>query len=95
MNRGHAIVTLFAACRPAYDGRMKILFLDESGDHRLSVIDPQYPVFVLGRVIVDAAYAATEIQAADHRFKLAALGHSDVTLHTSGGALRSSSRWAS
>ena len=34
---------------------MKILFLDESRDHSLSVIDPQYPVFVLGRVIVDAA----------------------------------------
>jgi hypothetical protein len=25
---------------------MKILFLDESGDHNLSVIDPSYPLFV-------------------------------------------------
>jgi len=32
---------------------MKVLFLDESGDHSLNVIDPQYPVFVLGGVIVD------------------------------------------
>lgn len=31
---------------------MKVLFLDESGDHNLSVIDPQYPLFVLGGVIV-------------------------------------------
>ena len=30
---------------------MKVLFLDESGDHNLSVIDPSYPIFVLGGVI--------------------------------------------
>jgi hypothetical protein len=49
---------------------MQVLFLDESGDHSLSVIDPQYPVFVLGGVILDADYAATEMQTAVHRFKL-------------------------
>ena len=48
------------SCAPAYHGGMKILYLDESGDHSLSVIDPQYPVFVLGGVIVDVGYAATE-----------------------------------
>ncbi|MBT4069358.1 MAG: DUF3800 domain-containing protein, partial [Candidatus Marinimicrobia bacterium] len=36
---------------------MKILFLDESGDHDLRIIDPQYPLFVLGGVIVEQAYA--------------------------------------
>ena len=36
---------------------MKVLFLDESGDHNLSVIDPSYPIFVLGGVIVDQDYA--------------------------------------
>ncbi|MHB8782940.1 MAG: DUF3800 domain-containing protein [Desulfobacteria bacterium] len=40
---------------------MKILFLDESGDHNLSVIDPQYPLFVLGGVIVDKDYAESEM----------------------------------
>jgi len=40
---------------------MKILFLDESSSHNLSVIDPQYPVFVLGGVIVDEAYAEGEL----------------------------------
>ena len=33
---------------------MKILFLDESGDHNLTIIDPLYPVFVLGGVIIDS-----------------------------------------
>ena len=31
---------------------MKVLFLDESGDHSLAKIDPQYPLFVLGGIIV-------------------------------------------
>ncbi len=33
---------------------MKILYLDESGDHNLVRIDPQYPIFVLGGVLVDS-----------------------------------------
>ena len=61
---------------------MKILYLDESGDHSLSVIDPQYPVFVLGGVIVDADYAATEMQTDVRRFKCHIFGHEDVALHT-------------
>ena len=32
---------------------MKVLFLDESGDHNLTVIDDNYPVFVLGGVIAE------------------------------------------
>jgi hypothetical protein len=39
---------------------MHHLFLDESGDHSLTHIDPGYPVFVLGGILVadDAAPAA-------------------------------------
>lgn len=40
---------------------MKVLFLDESGDHNLSLIDPQYPVFVLGGAIVEKEYAEGEL----------------------------------
>ena len=39
----------------------KVMFLDESGDHSLRVIDPQYPMFVLGGVIVDRDYAENEL----------------------------------
>lgn len=35
---------------------MKILFLDESGDHDLIKVDPLYPVFVLAGCIIDSAY---------------------------------------
>jgi hypothetical protein len=40
-----------------HESVQKILFLDESGDHDLSNIDPLYPLFVLGGVILDKRYA--------------------------------------
>ena len=36
---------------------MRTLNLDESGDANLEQIDPAYPVFVLGGVILDDDYA--------------------------------------
>jgi len=32
---------------------MKVLFLEESAANNLEVIDPQYPLFVLGGVMMD------------------------------------------
>ena len=61
---------------------MKILFLDESGDHNLSVIDPQYPIFVLGGVIVDEDYAKGPLNDALHEFKDEVFGRTDIVLHT-------------
>lgn len=46
----------------------KGLFIDESGDDSLSAIDPQYPIFVLGGVIVDYAYAEGEMNVLVERF---------------------------
>lgn len=48
---------------------MKIMFLDESGDHSLSKIDPQYPMFVLGGIIVEQDYAEGELTAQVRQFK--------------------------
>lgn len=61
---------------------MKVLFLDESGDHNLAVVDPQYPVFVLGGVIVEQRYAEDEMTAAVNRFKRELFGRTDIILHT-------------
>ncbi len=61
---------------------MQTLFLDESGDHSLTVIDPQYPVFVLGGVIIDDDYERGEASARLERFKLDVLGRRDIVLHT-------------
>lgn len=62
---------------------MKILFLDESGDHNLSIIDPQYPVFVLGGIIVDEDYYYNIIEAEIKQFKENFFGSSNIILHTS------------
>ena len=60
----------------------KILFLDESGDHNLTVIDPQYPVFVLGGVIIDKGYAEGQLVDALNEFKAEVFGRTDIVLHT-------------
>lgn len=64
-------------------GPGKVMFLDESGDHSLTVIDPQYPIFVLGGIIADRAYAEREITAAVRQFKTDLFGRADICLHTS------------
>ena len=61
---------------------MKTLYLDESGDHNLAVIDPQYPVFVLGGVIVDQPYAEHEVGRQLRQFKVAVFGRDDLILRT-------------
>jgi hypothetical protein len=61
---------------------MKVMFLDESGDHNLKKISPNYPVFVLGGVIVDRAYVRNEIEPRMRQFKQRFFGRDDVILHT-------------
>ena len=61
---------------------MKTLFLDESGDHNLSVIDPAYPLFVLGGVIMEEDYAKEVLAPAMTDFKRRLFGRDDLVLHT-------------
>jgi hypothetical protein len=61
---------------------MKVLFLDESGDHNLLKIDPQYPLFVLGGVIMDETFARDELPRELDAFKRELFGRSDLVLHT-------------
>lgn len=61
---------------------MKALFLDESGDHNLTVIDPSYPLFVLGGVIVEQRFAEGPLEDALRDFKRRLFGREDLILHT-------------
>lgn len=61
---------------------MKTLFLDESGDHNLAVIDPAYPVLVLGGIIADSDYADGALTDALNDFKRGMFGHTNIVLHT-------------
>jgi hypothetical protein len=58
------------------------MFLDESGNHDLNVIKPEYPVFVLGGVIVDRTYARTVIDQRMRELKQEFFGREDIILHT-------------
>lgn len=60
---------------------MKVMYLD-SGDHSLEKIDASYPVFVLGGVIVDRAYARTVIDPQLREMKEEYFGRDDIILHT-------------
>lgn len=61
---------------------MKLMFLDESGDHNLSLIDPQYPLFVLGGVIMEADYARDVVTPRMLAFKRELFGTDKLVLHT-------------
>src|SRR5260370_24997066 len=60
----------------------KILFLDESGDHSLDKIDPQYPIFVLCGVIFDLEYHDRVVVDEMQKFKLKLFKKDDLVLHT-------------
>jgi hypothetical protein len=61
---------------------MKVMFLDESGDHNLRLIDQQYPLFVLGGIIVDKDYAEGELTHKLAMFKRELFGNENLILHT-------------
>ena len=61
---------------------VKVMFLDESGDHTLKYINPAYPLFVLGGVIIDRSYVRSVVEPDMRRFKQQYFGRDDVILHT-------------
>lgn len=58
-----------------------VMFLDESGDHSLSKIDPQYPAFVLCGVILDPEYHEKVLTPALNDLKMELFGTTDMILH--------------
>lgn len=58
-----------------------LVFVDESGDHEMRRIDPQYPVFVLLFCIIRKTDYANQVCRDLQRFKFAYWGHDEVILH--------------
>lgn len=74
-----------------------VVYVDESGDHSLESIDPQYPVFVLAFCIFQKNHYATHVVPALERFKFKHFGHDVIVLHETDirkerGSFRFSSR---
>jgi hypothetical protein len=59
-----------------------IVFCDECGDHSVSSIDPDFPLFLLSLVLVNRTAYATEIVPALSKFKLDWFDHEGVNLHS-------------
>ena len=58
-----------------------LVYVDESGDHGLISIDPEYPVFVLVFCVFQKAEYINRITTSLARFKMQFWGHSEVVLH--------------
>ena len=58
-----------------------IVYVDESGDHGLESIDPNYPIFSLSCCIFEKAKYAAEVAPSLQRFKFRWWGHDLVVLH--------------
>jgi hypothetical protein len=61
-----------------------IVFVDESGDHSLEVINPDYPVFVLAFCIVPCSAYVEQVTPAVRQLKFDLFGHDLVILHEHG-----------
>lgn len=60
---------------------MHILYLDESGDHDLTNIDSNYPIFVLAGSVIQADYHDSQLKEAINVFKVNNFGSTDIILH--------------
>ena len=58
-----------------------IIYVDESGDHGLTSIDPAYPIFVLAFCIFHKQNYAEHVIPALQKFKFKHFGHDMVVLH--------------
>lgn len=58
-----------------------VVYVDESGDHSLTRIDRDFPVFVLALCVFDKRHYADEVIPAVERLKFNYFGHNSVVLH--------------
>ena len=58
-----------------------IVFVDESGDHGLVTIDPEYPVFALAFCVMRKDAYVGQVTPAIQTFKFDIWGHDAVVLH--------------
>lgn len=61
---------------------MKVMFLDESGDHSLDKIDASYPMFVLAGCVVDFDYYINVIEQQAKELKLKYFGRDNIILRS-------------
>lgn len=58
-----------------------IVYVDESGDHGIKTMDPEYPIFVLAFCIFRKEDVASQLVPSILRLKFAHFGHDQIVLH--------------
>ncbi|MBW8843751.1 MAG: DUF3800 domain-containing protein [Burkholderiales bacterium] len=58
-----------------------VVYVDESGDHGMATLDPNYPVFVLAFCVFYKGHYSEKVVPALHKFKFNHFGHDLVVLH--------------
>ena len=58
-----------------------VVYVDESGDHGMVNIDPNYPVFVLAFCVFHKRHYSEMVVSALEKFKFNHFGHDQVVLH--------------
>lgn len=58
-----------------------VVYVDESGDHGMLTLDPNYPVFVLAFCVFYKRHYSERVVPALHKFKFNHFGHDLVVLH--------------
>ena len=58
-----------------------IVYVDESGDHGMQTVDPNYPVFVLSFCVFYKRHYCEKVVPALQKFKFNHFGHDHVVLH--------------
>lgn len=58
-----------------------VVYVDESGDHGMQTVDPNYPVFVLAFCVFHKRHYSEKVVPALHKFKFNHFGHDLVVLH--------------
>ncbi len=58
-----------------------IVYVDESGDHGMQTLDPNYPIFSLAFCVFHKTHYSQKIVSALQRFKFKHFGHDLVVLH--------------
>lgn len=58
-----------------------VVYVDESGDHGMQTVDPDYPVFVLAFCVFHKRHFCEKVVPALQKFKFNHFGHDHVVLH--------------
>lgn len=58
-----------------------VVYVDESGDHGMQTVDPDYPVFVLSFCVFHKRHFCEKVVPALQKFKFNHFGHDHVVLH--------------